>query len=205
MAVAPIYYDQVPPAPFPELADHPHERLHQHNTFLGSITRRKPDQKTYPNHPDCDVSDNLSHYLVDLELPGVKDPKSVSVNWISWRSVVVSGTITRPGSRPDDQDSSKGANGNAGVAKDELALHRDDSKKIFQSKDEQEDADDLPPWLILGERRIGAFRREFHFPVDVDMEKLEAKLEGGLLRLKVPKKQHSFPKGSGKVNIASGD
>lgn len=36
------------------------------------------------------------------------------------------------------------------------------------------------------------------------MEKLEARLEAGLLRLKVPK-QANYPKGSGTVKIASDD
>ncbi|KAK6439390.1 hypothetical protein LTR95_004404 [Oleoguttula sp. CCFEE 5521] len=198
MAVSPLYYYDS----YPELADHPHERLHQHNSFLGSIARRKPNQQVYPNHPDCDVSDNLSHYLVDLELPGVKDPNSVGVNWINWRTLVVSGNITRPWFQQAQQEASGGTNGNAEAATDELALHRDDEKKRYLPKDERENVDDLPPWLILSERRIGSFRREFHFPIDVDMEKLEANLEAGLLRLKVPKRADSYPKGNGKVNIA---
>lgn len=63
----------------------------------------------------------------------------------------------------------------------------------------------MTPYLLSGERRIGTFRREFHFPVDVDMEHLEAKSEAGLLRVKVPKKIHSFPKGSGKIEDQSID
>ena len=64
---------------------------------------------------------------------------------------------------------------------------------------------EMPPWLILGERRIGSFRREFNFPVDVDMEKLSAKLEAGLLTIKVPKRINSYPRGSGKLKIVSAD
>ena len=65
----------------PELADHMHENLHQHNTFLGAMAHRKPNQKTHPNHLDVDISDNDTYYLVDLEVPGIKDPNAVALNW----------------------------------------------------------------------------------------------------------------------------
>ncbi|OQN95321.1 hypothetical protein B0A48_18671 [Cryoendolithus antarcticus] len=201
MSGAPLYYYET----IPELADHPHERLHQHNSFLGSLAHRKPDQRVYPNHPDCDVSDNLSHYLVDLELPGVKDPNSISLNWISWRTLVISGNITRPWVKPDEQAPSSESNGNGGISKGAAALHKDSKKNLDYFKDEPQVIEDRPPWLILGERRIGTFRRELNFPVEVDTEKLIAKLEAGLLRLNIPKKLHSYPQCSGKIHIASGD
>jgi HSP20 family molecular chaperone IbpA len=166
-----------------DLVDHPHQRPHQHNTFLGVLARRKPDQNTYANTPDVDISDALSHYLVDIEVPGIKDPSSISVLWTSWRSLVVSGSTFRVW----------------------RSQHDVVANNATSEDDQQEEREDLPPWLVMGERRIGSFRREFHFPVDIDIEKLDAKLEAGLLRLKVPKQLHTYPRGSGKVKVVSKD
>jgi HSP20 family molecular chaperone IbpA len=78
-----------------ELVDHQHERLYQHNTFLSVMTRRKPNQKTYPNHPDVDISDAITHYLIELEVPGLKDADAITLNWTSSRSLVVVGSTFR--------------------------------------------------------------------------------------------------------------
>ena len=56
------------------------------------------------------------------------------------------------------------------------------------------------PELLAGERRIGPFRRHFTFPEEVDMEKLVAKLDAGLLNIRVPKKGLTAVK-TGKVNV----
>jgi HSP20 family molecular chaperone IbpA len=62
------------------LLDHPHERLHQHKTFSGKVARKNPDQKAYPNHPDVDISDANSYYLVELEVPGVMNRDSITLS-----------------------------------------------------------------------------------------------------------------------------
>ncbi len=56
------------------------------------------------------------------------------------------------------------------------------------------------PSLLVGERRIGPFRRHFNFPMDVEMGKLKAKLESGLLLIRVPK-ELLYEAGEGKVDI----
>ena len=77
-----------------------------------------------------------------------------------------------------------------------------DVKAMKDAKDKAEEAsDEWPPYLIVGERKIGSFRREFHFPVEIDVKKVEARLEAGLLRIYVPRKSHMDLKGSGKVKV----
>jgi HSP20 family molecular chaperone IbpA len=56
------------------------------------------------------------------------------------------------------------------------------------------------PELLVRERRLGPFRRHLTFPEEVDMEKLTAKLEAGLLHIRVPKKGLSATKTS-MVNV----
>ncbi len=52
---------------------------------------------------------------------------------------------------------------------------------------------DVPPWhdiVTLSERRIGAYRRSFNVPCDVENKELRAKLQDGLLSISVPKTEH---------------
>lgn len=157
-----------------ELVDHPHERLHQHNTFLGVMAHRKPDQKTYPNHPDVDISDAIGYYLIELELPGIKDASAIALNWTSCRSLVVAGTSFRSWELKPTSDTKSVSNGE----KDRIDATSEGGLNNRAPKDAKEETDGrnthLPPYLVIGERRIGSFRREFHFPVELDVEKVEA-------------------------------
>ena len=47
------------------------------------------------------------------------------------------------------------------------------------------------PFFILNERRVGLFQRTFTLPIDVDMKGLKAKLEDGLLRIDLPRRDLS--------------
>jgi HSP20 family molecular chaperone IbpA len=195
MAFANPYALYEPPL---EFVDHQHERLHQHNTFLGVLGRKRPDQKTYPNHPDVDISDAITHYLIELEVPGVKDAEAITINWTSFKSLVVAGSTFRswePKAKVDPVSMAESEN----AAKNGVGL---DVKAMKDAKDKAEEAsDEWPPYLIVGERKIGSFRREFHFPVEIDVKKVEARLEAGLLRIYVPRKSHMDLKGSGKVKV----
>jgi HSP20 family molecular chaperone IbpA len=196
MAFANPYALYEPPL---EFVDHQHERLHQHNTFLGVLGRKRPDQKTYPNHPDVDISDAITHYLIEMEVPGVKDAEAINITWTSFKSLVVAGATFRSWEPkkakvdPDAADPSEKP-GN-GVGLDVKAL------KEAQDKAEEASSDEWPPYLVVGERKIGSFRREFHFPVDIDVKKVEARLEAGLLRIYVPRKSDMDLRGSGKVKV----
>jgi HSP20 family molecular chaperone IbpA len=194
-----IYYE--PPL---HLVDHPRERLHQHNTFMGVVARKDPDQKAYPNHPDVDISDAIGCYLIELEVPGIKNADSIALNWTSWRSLVVAGSSFRSWELDTSANSRTTSNGHrAGESADRSDL---DASALKDSKAKANDVNDqLPPFLVIGERRIGSFRREFHFPMDIVVEKVEAKLEAGLLRVRVPKKSHMDLKGVGKVRVQGVD
>lgn len=184
-----------------ELVDHPHERLHQHNTFLGAMTRRRPDQKAYPNHPDVDISDAIGYYLIELELPGIKDASAIALNWTSCRSLVVAGNSNRSWELKPTSDTESASKGE----KEKIDATNEVELKTRAPTDARAKTDGrnahLPPYLVIGERRIGSFRREFHFPVELDVEKVEAKLEAGLLSIKLPKKSHMYPKGTSNVKV----
>ena len=164
------------------------------------MARRRPDQKTYPNHPDVDISDAITHYLIELEVPGIKDAESITINWTSFKSLVVAGSTFRSWEpkKAKGIDSQEPAN-ESEKSKNGVGL---DVKALKEAREKAEDAaDEFPPYLIVGERQIGSFRREFHFPVEIEVKKVEARLEAGLLRIYVPRKSHMDLKGSGKVKV----
>lgn len=47
---------------------------------------------------------------------------------------------------------------------------------------------DAIPTVLLSERKLGPWRRTFTLPEDVEMKELKARLEGGLLRIDLPKR-----------------
>jgi len=47
---------------------------------------------------------------------------------------------------------------------------------------------DSMPSVLLSERKLGPWRRTFTLPDDVDMKALKARLDGGLLRIDLPKR-----------------
>jgi HSP20 family molecular chaperone IbpA len=171
------------------LVDYPRERLHQHNTFLGVVARKIPDQKAYPNHPDVDISDKVGYHLIELEVPGIKDADSIALHWTSWRPLVVAGSSFR--SWELDTSANQRTTSNGDRAEGFVDVSGLDASALKDSKIRNDDViNQLPPFLVIGGRIVGSFRREFHFPMDIVVEKVEAKLEAGLLRIKVPKKAH---------------
>ena len=200
MAFANPYALYDPPLDF---VDHQHARLHQHNTFLGVLGRKRPDPKTYPNHPDVDISDAITHYLIEMEVPGVKDAEAINITWTSFKSLVVAGATLRSWEPkvkvdPDAADNNPSETPGNGVVGLDVKALKDAQDK---AEDEASSDDEWPPYLVVGERKIGSFRREFHFPVDIDVKKVEARLEAGLLRIYVPRKSEMDLKGSGKVKV----
>ena len=89
--------------PLPPYADHQHDRRHQHQSFLGVLAHRQPDQIVAPNHPDVDLSDAIDHFLIELEVPGIKDAKDITCQWTSWRTLVISGSTTRSWQSPAEK------------------------------------------------------------------------------------------------------
>ncbi|KAI7477863.1 hypothetical protein KC351_g8584 [Hortaea werneckii] len=191
--------------PPPTMVDHPHERLHQHNSLLGAMAHKKPDPKMYPNRPDVDISDATDYYMIDIELPGVKDANTIRLHWLSWTSLIVSGESNRPWNSTTPSNTTKTAHSDSKLKPSESETSANTEIHMESADLAQTNRAALPPHLLIGERRIGAFRREFHFPVEVDVDKVDAKLEAGLLRIQLPKKLYSYPKGSHKINVQASE
>jgi len=225
--------------------------------------------------PAVDIRETDSDYYFDIELPGVTDRDSLSIQWTSSRTLVVEGQISRPiisqpkqqqrqnptqdqrwaedgttlaepydleqggGDDFDDDNEAAGeagtttttktntANGNKAnwppksnqVAWKEEKRWAEDGVTLREPYDlEQGGGEDEPDYkpntsqkettetsngdtqqktaelsggsaerVVLGERVIGHFKRDFTFPVDVDRRALKAVLAGGVLTVKTPK------------------
>jgi HSP20 family molecular chaperone IbpA len=173
--LAPYSHDVAPP-----LVDHLHERVHQHRSLFQYLTNKSPNPKMYPNHPDIDIRDTKTEYVIEMEVPGLDDPKEIACRWTGLQSLVVSGSIQRP------EIATASVNTEAGTG---------------DPKTENVLPDSAEAYLLVGERRIGEFQRHFYFPVEVVMEKLEAKLHAGVLRIRVPKVSHKIPTGNGVIKV----
>lgn len=156
-----------------------------HSVVNAQIQRDTDFADEPPVRPNADIRHPSSTYFIDMELSGVSDKESVSLEWTSSRDVIVSGTISRRCVSDFPRPEIKENVGNLG-AQDRMILHAPGTQ-----------APELKPATV--ERRIRVFRRHFCFPVEVDMVGLEAKLEAGLLMIWVPKKVGAAQRG--KVNI----
>lgn len=122
--------------------------------------------------------DYFTHYLVEIEVPGVKDVSQIQARWIDANTLFVKGkTAGHEGiALPGDSES-----------KDEAHGHR-------------------CPFVIIEERRLGTFERHFSFPSQtVEADNMTARLEAGLLTLKIPKQHLHLAEDKGQVKIESGD
>ena len=164
------------------VVDHMHQRLHQHQPLV-RFNRKPVDPSTYPNHPDVDIRDAGHEYLIEIEVPGIKDPDKISCQWTGSKSIVVSGTTERP----------------AWSVQPETRNTGDVPTRDAQSKGSS--SQPTKPFLLIGERRIGPWQRHISFPFDVKPEGLHANLEAGLLKLRVPQKSQDASTRQQKIKI----
>jgi HSP20 family molecular chaperone IbpA len=109
-----------------------------------------------------DFRDAIKEYLVEVEVPGTKKPSELTVSWTGSRSLLVTGNVVRP---------DYGSPDNAEVEEEKEKPHAGGIH------------------LLVGERRVGPFRRYINFPTDV--ENVSVTLEAGLLKIRAAKKGFS--------------
>jgi HSP20 family molecular chaperone IbpA len=132
-----------------------------HNRKYDSLEERRI-------HPFVDMWETKTDYFADIEMPGIENKDSITVQWTTPRTILIEVIISRP--RIEGWDTKVGGlESEAGDKGDEGELN----------------------W-IAHERRIGKVVRILLFPTDVDMVALRAQLVTGLLRIKVPKRFSGF-------------
>ena len=73
-----------------------------------------------------------------------------------------------------------------GIKKEDLDIDIDKNHIIINAKKEEETKEDTKSF-IKSEFHYGEFSRSVYFPEDIDVEKTQAKLEHGILRITAPK------------------
>jgi HSP20 family molecular chaperone IbpA len=149
------------------IVDHIHAL--RHGIHWPLISSHKLGAETF--HPDVDIRDYDTGYAIDVELPGLSDKRSIKVEWTSKHDITMSGSLTRP----DVPTSTKHPDNNG-----------HDTLSAGNPKGDIE-KNELTPTLLVSERKTGHFCRKFHLPMEVDAANLRAKLENGLLKIRVEK------------------
>ncbi|THZ26930.1 hypothetical protein D6C89_03495 [Aureobasidium pullulans] len=106
-----------------------------------------------------------------MELPGLEDKRNIKVDWTSKHDIMISGHLART-SLPS-------------AVKRQDANGKEDTDRSTKAADKDNREDGLTPTLLVSERKTGHFRRKFHLPMEVDASNLRAKLENGLLKIRV--------------------
>lgn len=73
-----------------------------------------------------------------------------------------------------------------GVKKEDLDIDIDKNHIIINAKKEEDTEEDTKSYR-KSEFRYGEFSRSVYFPMDIDVEKTNAKLEHGILKINAPK------------------
>jgi len=152
--------------------------------------RKHTNEQVVPRGPDSDIRETKLAYYIEMEVPGVTDKNDILIQWMSPRTFVVEGTAQRPDVGREAGIASEAVweqeSKTNGIKKDDAATNEEDGGELKNCLDDDDD-DDHVLRLLLGERKVGSWHRSFTMPADVDMKAMRAKLEGGLLRLVLPK------------------
>ena len=157
-------------------------------------------------------------YHIEIALAGVEDKENLVIQWMSPRTLLVQGNIPLPdvghgkpaeGDRLWEGDTSGWAmeaknqpkvscrvanpfsdrlEGNTATTQDK-AEDSGELRRVYSNDEEAQNRD--VPLVILNERKVGPFQRTVTLPPDVNMRELKAKLEYGLLRVDIPKRDMS--------------
>jgi HSP20 family protein len=124
-----------------------------------------------------DVRESKSFWFLEGEFPGVSNQESIHIEYIGSRTLVIEAQT----SRLDEKAEWGGVLGDA-VSEEEFGGN---SAEVAQAR-----ADGWEHGIRerVYERRTGLLQKSFTFPQDVDIDRVKARLNSGLLKLLVPKR-----------------
>ena len=135
--------------------------------------------------PNFDVYETEHEHVLEGELPGLSDKKNVSIEFTDDKTILVHGHIER--SRTAYRDSE----GNVTTKTIEQGEEQkkveggSETKDKGKEKEEKDKEGGLKYWV--SERSVGEFWRSFSFPTSVDIDRVKASLDNGILKVVVPK------------------
>ncbi|TGZ80026.1 heat shock protein 30 [Ascodesmis nigricans] len=139
--------------------------------------------------PNFDVHETKDSFILEGELPGLSDKSNnLSLEFTDNNTLLIHGKIERSQTRYTDEDGKVKTIEGSEEVKTITAATEDGEKTEGKKVEEAEKKMENKPRYWVSERSIGEFSRSFSFPGLVDVEKVTASLEHGILKVVVPKK-----------------
>ncbi|TGZ82756.1 heat shock protein 30 [Ascodesmis nigricans] len=136
--------------------------------------------------PNFDVHETEHEYVLEGELPGLSEKDKVNLEFTDEKTLYISGRIERSLKRfSDDQGRIQTIEG--GEEPKKLTEEGEDKGKGKAHEGAQVEKKEQRPKYWVSERSIGEFSRSFSFPGPIDIDKVKASLEHGILKVVVPK------------------
>lgn len=133
--------------------------------------------------PKFDIKENQDAYLLYGEFPGI-DQKDIDIEFTDASTLTIKGHVERKYSSDTQETSNKKTTHRVTVEDEEeeaAKLISDAQVKVVNTSPEQ-----IEKYWIT-ERSVGAFHRDFAFPVRVDQDNVKASMKNGILSIVVPK------------------
>jgi HSP20 family protein len=144
-------------------------------------TAASPTRRAFS--PNFDIHETEHEYILEGEFPGISDKKNISIEFTDDNTILVHGKMER--STQGWKDASQGNVKQATIeaAEEQKAIEGTDSTQKTEKKEKEK----KKPKYWVSERSVGEFSRSFRFPGDVDVDRVKASLEHGILKVVVPK------------------
>ncbi|POS82373.1 hypothetical protein EPUL_006772 [Erysiphe pulchra] len=133
--------------------------------------------------PKFDIKENQDAYLLYGEFPGI-DQKDIEIEFTDASTLTIKGQVERKyGSDTHDITDKKVTHRVTVEDEEEEAAKLIPNSQIKTVNTPPEQAEKY--WIT--ERSVGAFHRDFAFPVRVDQDNVKASMKNGILSIVVPK------------------
>ncbi|KAL7267659.1 hypothetical protein RUND412_009747 [Rhizina undulata] len=137
--------------------------------------------------PNFDLHETPKAYVLEGQLPGLKDKSNVNIEFTNAQTLFISGKIERSNSRtPGD-----GEHGEQTEIDEEGSGKENTTAGQTGTAVQKESDSGARTKYWLSERIVGEFQRSFSFPGNIDIDAVKASLEHGILKVVVPKKEEA--------------
>ncbi|KAI5815707.1 HSP20-like chaperone [Pyronema omphalodes] len=155
------------------------DEIDRSNSSSSSTSASNPHRRAFT--PTFDVHETEREYILEGEFPGLSDKKNISIEFTDDKTILISGKIEREFKGAKDE---QGKGNMIGTAEEQKKIGGDkpaaEQEAIMKEKAKG-------PKYWVSERSVGEFSRSFNFPGDVDIDRVKATLEHGILKVVVPK------------------
>ena len=157
--------------------------------------------------PETDIRETAQAYHIEMALAGVSDKDRVLIKLLAQTNKIFKGGLTKPEAQVDREAAGfvcppveekfggtlkkVSASGNLSQ-KDRSELEKIQTGVIANGNNGKiivDGPDHCGRPFVLKERTLGLFQRTFTLPIDADVEGYKVRLEHGLLRIDIPKKE----------------